>query len=90
MRLWSVQGVAGDFVGYSSFEGTQLSILKKWYIYALKKTQYAEMVKIYRSGIVKKYKLYHVKMVSFGLCVKYMVIHNVFEFYTLNYVFNMY
>jgi hypothetical protein len=37
MRLWSVQGVAGDFVGYSSFEGTQLSILKKWYIYAFKK-----------------------------------------------------
>jgi hypothetical protein len=37
MRLWSVQGVAGDFVGYSSFEGTQLSILEKWYIYAFKK-----------------------------------------------------
>jgi hypothetical protein len=37
MRLWSVQGVAGDFVGYSSFEGTQLSILEKWYIYSFKK-----------------------------------------------------
>ena len=31
----------------------------------LKKNQYAKMVKIYRSGIVKKYKLYHMKMVSF-------------------------
>lgn len=56
----------------------------------LKKTQYAEMVKIYRSGIVEKYKLYHMKMVSFGFCVKYWVIHNIFEFYTSNYVFNMY
>ena len=56
----------------------------------LKKTQYAEMVKIYRSGIVEKYKLYHTKMVSFGFCVKYWVIHNIFEFYTSNYVFNMY
>jgi len=56
----------------------------------LKKTQYAEMVKIYRSGIVEKYKLYHMKMVSFGFFVKYLVIHNIFELYTLNYVFNMY
>ena len=56
----------------------------------LKKTQYAEMVKIYRSGIVEKYKLYHMKMVSFGFCVIYLVINNIFEFYTLNYVFNMY
>ena len=56
----------------------------------LKKTQYAEMVKIYRSGIVEKYKLYHAKMVSFGFCVKYLVNHNIFEFYTSNYVFNMY
>ena len=90
MRLWSVQGVAGDFVGYSSFEGTQLSILKKWYIYAFKKTQYAEMAKIYRSGIVEKYKLYHTKTISFDFYVKYWVIHNIFEFYTSNYVFNMY
>ena len=44
----------------------------------LKKTQYAEMVKIYRSGIVEKYKLYHMKTVSFGFCVKYFVIHNIF------------
>ena len=56
----------------------------------LKKTQYAEMVKIYRSGIVEKYKLYHTKMVSFGFFVKYLVIHNNFEFYASNYVFNMY
>ena len=56
----------------------------------LKKNQYAEMVKIYRSGIVKKYKLYHKKMVSFGFYVKYWVIRNIFEFYTSNYVFNMY
>ena len=56
----------------------------------LKKTQYAEMVKIYRSGIVEKYKLYHMKTVSFGFCVKYLVIHNIFYFYALNYVFNMY
>ena len=56
----------------------------------LKKTQYAEMVKIYRSGIVEKYKLYHMKMVSFGFCVKYRIIRNIFEFYTSNYVFNMY
>ena len=56
----------------------------------LKKTQYAEMVKIYRSGIVEKYKLYHTKMVSFGFCVIYLVIHNNFEFYASNYVFNMY
>ena len=56
----------------------------------LKKTQYAEMVKFYRSGIVEKYKLYHVKMVSFSLLVKYWVIHNIFEFYTSNYVFDMY
>ena len=32
----------------------------------LKTIQYAEMVKIYRSGIVEKYKLNHMKMVSFG------------------------
>lgn len=56
----------------------------------LKKTQYAEMVKIYRSGIVEKYKLYHTKMVLFGFYFKYWVIHNIFEFYALNYVFNMY
>ena len=56
----------------------------------LKKTQYAEMVKIYRSGIVEKYKLYHAKMVSFGFYVKHLVIHNIFEFYASNYVFNMY
>ena len=55
----------------------------------LKKTQYAEMVKIYRSGIVEKYKLYHSKMVSFGFFVKYLAIHNIFELYTSNYVFNM-
>ena len=55
----------------------------------LKKTQYAEMVKIYRSGIVEKYKLYHTKTVSFGFYFKYLVIHNIFEFYALNYVFNM-
>ena len=48
------------------------------------------MVKIYRSGIVEKYKLYHTKMVSFGFFVKYLVIHNNFEFYASNYVFNMY
>ena len=56
----------------------------------LKKTQYAEMVKIYRSGIVEKYKLYHSKMVSFSFYVKYLRIHNIFEFYASNYVFNMY
>ena len=56
----------------------------------LKKNQYAEMVKIYRSGIVEKYKLYHMKMVSFGFYVKYGVIRNIFEFCTSNYVFNMY
>ena len=56
----------------------------------LKKTQYAEMVKIYRSGIVEKYKLYHTKMASFGFCVKYWVIHNIFGVYASNYVFNMY
>lgn len=56
----------------------------------LKKTQYAEMVKIYRSGIVEKYKLYHMKMVSFSFYVIYWVINNIFEFYTLNYVFNMF
>ena len=56
----------------------------------LKKAQYTEMVKIYRSGIVKKCKLYHTKMVSFGFYVKYWVIHNISEFYTSNYVFNMY
>ena len=44
----------------------------------LKKTQYAEMVSIYRSGIVEKYKLYHTKMVSFGFYFKYLVIHNIF------------
>lgn len=56
----------------------------------LKTIQYAEMVKIYRSGIVEKYKLYHTKMVSFGFCDKYWVIHNIFEIHTSNYVFNMY
>ena len=56
----------------------------------LKKTQYAEMVSIYRSGIVEKYKLYHKKMVSFTFCVKYWVIRNIFWFYTSNYVINMY
>ena len=44
----------------------------------LKMTQYVEMVKIYKSGIVEKYKLYHTKTVSLGLCVKYCVIHNIF------------
>ena len=56
----------------------------------LKKTQYAEMVKFYRSGIVEKHKLYHIKIVSFGFCFKYWVIHNIFEFNVSNYVFNMY
>ena len=56
----------------------------------LKKTQYAEMVKISRSGIVEKYKLYHTKMVSFSFCVKYWGIYNIFEIYTSSYVFNMY
>ena len=56
----------------------------------LKKTQYAEMVSIYRSGIVEKYKLYHMKMVSFAFCVKYLVNRNIFGFYKSNYVFNMY
>ena len=56
----------------------------------LKKIQYAEMVKISRSGIVEKYKLYHTKMASFGFYVKYLLIYNIFEIYTSNYVFNMY
>jgi hypothetical protein len=30
------------------------------------------------------------KMVSFGFYVKYGVIRNIFEFYTSNYVFDMY
>lgn len=56
----------------------------------LKKVQYAEMVKICKSGIVEKYKLYHAKAESFRFCVEYWVYHNIFLIYLVNYVFNMY